>query len=118
MIQFNAADLVWLLPEIILFVTASAVVLLSVIVRPEARSGLAALAVIGALAAGWAAYGLSDGNVELFSRMVIVDPFATYFRYLFVLAVLGVFSFPSGRSRRREGTGPNTTGSCSSPRSG
>lgn len=89
MIQFNAGDLVWLLPEIILFVTASVVVLMSVIVRPQARPGLAALAVIGALAAGWAAYGLRDGNVELFSRMVIVDPFATYFRYLFVLAVLG-----------------------------
>ena len=83
----NVQSLSYILPELILVVTILAVFIIDLVVREKERLGEIALAgtALSLLAVARLA---STPGAWLFSRMVVQDPFAVFFKVIFALAAL------------------------------
>ena len=97
----NFESLGYILPELIMVVTILAVFLIDLVVEDKDRLGeialagtalaLFALAVTGTTESGW-----------LFSRMIIHDPFAVFFKMVFALATLAAIWMSLGSNEVRD----------------
>ena len=100
--MFNAADLIRFLPEIILTVTATLIMVLDPVVHRRSSSlfgNLSLLALVAAAAAAVFAYTAQAGAA--FGGMLSVDGFATFFRVL--VMVVGILTvLPSYRFLDRQ----------------
>lgn len=92
----NPTDaLTYLLPEIIVALTGGLVIAIDLIWRhpdaekPVARPRIAAVGIVGLMAAAVSAIQLSDARVALFDGLVLVDPLTAFFRLVF-LAIAAV----------------------------
>src|SRR3954464_7280203 len=80
------------LPEIILTVAATAIMMLEPVMGDRSRNILPNLSLIGLFAALWAAIVAYSNPGPAFSNMLMVDGFATFFRVLvIVVGILVVF---------------------------
>jgi len=101
--MFNSADLIRFLPEIILTVLATFLMVLGVLLDRRFSSIFGNLSLLGLLAAAGAAiYAYNTQAGTAFGGMLSVDGFATFFRVL--LMVVGAFTIlPSFRFLKRQG---------------
>jgi NADH-quinone oxidoreductase subunit N len=97
MITFQSADLMRILPQIILCGFGILVMVLEPFVAPRRRSWLGWVALIGVLAAAGGTLGISHNPGLAFGKSVAADDFSFYFFYLFLLVaaltVLGSISY-------------------------
>ena len=97
MITFQPADVIRILPEIILCGFGILVMVLDPFVAPPRRSLLGWLALAGVLAAAGATLRASDSPGLAFGRAIAADHFSFYFFYLFLLVaaltVLGSINY-------------------------
>jgi len=98
----SASEILRILPEITLTVTATLIMVLSVLVRERSKHLLGYVSLLGLLAAlaGSAACYLDPGPA--FKEMLVVDSFATFFRMLVILVGILV-TLSSIPYLRREG---------------
>ncbi|MEO8129470.1 MAG: NADH-quinone oxidoreductase subunit N, partial [Bryobacteraceae bacterium] len=89
------------LPEIILTIVATVVMMLEPVIGQRNRSFLPNLSMAGLFAALWAAVVAYSNPGPAFHDMLLVDGFATFFRVL-VIAVGILVVFASGQYLRRE----------------
>ena len=89
------------LPEIILTLVATAVMVLAPVISPRNRSLLANLSLAGLFAALWAAVVAYSNPGPAFHDMLLIDGFSTFFRVL-VIVVGILIVFASGQYLRRE----------------
>ena len=97
----SAAELLRFLPEIILTVVATVVMVLEPLTGRRAKPALGGLAIAGLLAALWAAVAAQANAGPAFQNMLIIDGYATFFRVL-VIAVGILTALASGNYLRRE----------------
>ena len=97
-----ASEILRVLPEIVLTVTATLIMVLTPILKQRARMVIGSIAVIGLLAAMAAAVVAGQAPGPAFKDMLLVDGFATYFRVL-VIAVGLLTALASFQYLRREG---------------
>ncbi|MBI3522245.1 MAG: NADH-quinone oxidoreductase subunit N [Chloroflexi bacterium] len=97
-----ARDLAAILPEIIVTLTAIAVLVIDTLLeRPRAKPWLALITVAGLLLA-LVSGPITTASGTYFSGFVLVDTFTTFFRAVFIiLAVLGTLVAPEYLARRR-----------------
>jgi NADH-quinone oxidoreductase subunit N len=97
MITFQPADLLRILPEIILCGFGILVMVLDPFITPPRRSLLGWLALVGVLAAAGGTLWASDSPGLAFGRAIAADHFSFYFFYLFLLVaaltVLGSINY-------------------------
>ena len=89
------------LPEIILTLVATAVMVLAPVISPRNRSLLPNLSLVGLFAALWAAVVAYSNPGPAFHDMLLIDGFSTFFRVL-VIVVGILIVFASGQYLRRE----------------
>jgi len=75
-------------PELILTVTAFAIIFWELITRSKKHATSAALAAGGTLAALVITLGLCRMNISTFGDAVVLDPFASFFKVIFLLGLL------------------------------
>ncbi len=101
------ADLPFLGPEVILTLAASIILLGDLLIPRKDSRHLAVPALVGLVGASLAALGLYRAEARsIFSGMLVVDPFSTYFKLLFLLAtaVVVLITYTSkALSQRRMG---------------
>ena len=97
-----ASEILRVLPEIVLTVTATLIMVLTPILKQRARIVIGSIAVTGLLAAMAAAVVAGQVPGPAFKDMLLVDGFATYFRVL-VIAVGLLTALASFQYLRREG---------------
>lgn len=85
---FNPADVWLLLPELAVAGFATAVLVLDFCFGERVRTVLGWLSVLGLLAAGALVAGQVGQRTAGFSGMLLVDPFAVYFKAIFLVATL------------------------------
>ncbi len=85
---FNPADVWLLLPELTVAGCATAVLILDFCLGERVRTALGWFSVLGLLAAGVLAAGQVGQRAAGFSGMLLVDPFAVYFKVIFLVATL------------------------------
>ena len=88
---FNPADLIHLLPEIVVTVTALLVLLVDLAARGRERTWLASLSVLGAVVALVIVTRQmtgSSGRVTVFSGLHVVDDYASFFKIVFLLSAV------------------------------
>ena len=88
MITSHTADLIRVLPEIVLCAFGVLIMMLEPFVEAGHRKLLGWLAIVGVLAAGWATYRASLDPGTAFGGAVAADGFSFYFIYLFLLVGL------------------------------
>ena len=97
MIPYQAADLIRILPQILLCGFGILVMVLDPFVPPPRKSLLGWLALIGVLAAAGGTLWTSDNPGLAFGRAIAADHFSFYFFYLFLLVaaltVLGSINY-------------------------
>jgi NADH-quinone oxidoreductase subunit N len=101
----SAAELCRFLPEIILTLAGTAIMVLTPFFRNRGASRLGSLALAGLLAAAVAAITAQSNPGPAFQGMLMVDGFATFFRVL-VIAVGVLTLLSSSHYLRREGAEP------------
>ncbi len=101
----SAAELCRFLPEIILTLAGTAIMVLTPFFRNRGASRLGSLALAGLLAAAVAAITAQSNPGPAFQGMLMVDGFATFFRVL-VIAVGVLTLLSSSHYLRREGVEP------------
>ncbi|MDX1979001.1 MAG: NADH-quinone oxidoreductase subunit N, partial [Bryobacteraceae bacterium] len=93
----TAADMTRFLPELILTVFATLIMVLEPLTGEENKSRLGIIALVGLFGALWGAAVAYSNPGTAFSSMLIVDGFATFFRYLCIsvgiLTVLASFAY-------------------------
>ncbi len=97
------SDLLTILPEIVVTLTACAVLLADLVVTERARArALTAVAVVGLVIAAVTGPLQVDGARTAFSGFVVVDTMTAFFRILFLLlALLATFAAAEYAERRR-----------------
>src|SRR5260370_39934308 len=80
----SAADYLRILPEIIMIVAGTLIMLIEPLLGERKKEGLSFLTVVAFLAALVAAIIADSNPGTSFSRMLIVDGFATFFRVLVI----------------------------------
>ena len=92
-----AAEMVRILPELILAIVATLIMVLEAVFKEEAKPALGKLSLVGLLAALWAAVVAYSNPGTAFGGMLNVDGFATFFRVLTIsvgiLTVLCSFQY-------------------------
>src|SRR5579864_1264295 len=89
----TTADYLRFLPELIMIVVGTLIMLLDPVLGKEKRNSLTAITLIGFVAALAAAVLANDNKGSSFSNMMIVDGFATFFRVLVIgVGILTVLS--------------------------
>ena len=87
------AELLRFLPEIILSLVGTAIVMLEPVTGPKSKSTLGHVAIAGLVAALIATFFAHANPGAAFSSMIVVDGFATFFRVIvFSVGILTVFS--------------------------
>src|SRR5260370_21414205 len=91
------ADIVRILPEVVLFGVAIVIMVLDPFLPARRKSSLGWLALLGVLAAAWALTQTSGISPLAFGRSVAADPFSIYFTGLLLLVagltVLGSINY-------------------------
>ncbi|MBW2038585.1 MAG: NADH-quinone oxidoreductase subunit N [Deltaproteobacteria bacterium] len=101
-IQFSAADLKVIAPELVLIIFALLILGLSVFVRGEKRGLLGYTALLGVAAAFLSLFLGIGKDLSAFNGMVKIDPFSFFFKVMFlIIAFLTVLA--SLEYTRREG---------------
>ena len=98
----STVELLRFLPEIILTLVATLLMVLEPLTRRRSKGALAGLAIAGLLGALWAAVAAQAIPGASFQKMLIIDGFATFFRVL-VISVGLLTALASGNYLRREG---------------
>src|SRR5574341_347819 len=98
----SSAEVFRILPEIILTVFGTLIMVLEPLSRRRTRNGLGMLTLAGLAAAVWAALAAHTLPGTAFQGMVVIDGFATFFRVL-VIAVGLLTLLCSFQYLRREG---------------
>ncbi len=86
----SAVELLRMLPEILLVVAGTLIMVLEPLTKPEAKGRLGRIGLIGLAAALWAAVVASANPGPAFQGMVIADGFAAFFRVLVI--VVGILA--------------------------
>ncbi|HEX2916424.1 MAG TPA: NADH-quinone oxidoreductase subunit N [Chloroflexia bacterium] len=98
-LSFTGDDFFWLLPEFIVLVTATLIVIVDLFLSKRSRPALGYLALIGyAAAIVAAAFEYSSNNAvhSSFNRMFVRDNFTTFFDIVFlIIGILTVFVTPA-----------------------
>ncbi len=81
----TAAEMIRFLPEMILIVVGTLIMVLDPLTRHEDKNRLGILAILGLVAAGWGTFVAAQNGGPAFQGMLLVDGFATFFRYLVIL---------------------------------
>src|SRR5579883_357539 len=97
----SGIDYVRFLPELIMIVAGTLIMLLEPSLEKNKKSGLSILTLVAFLAALIAAIAANNSPGTSFSNMLIVDGFATFFRVLVIgVGILTILA--SGQYLRRE----------------
>ena len=86
--QIMVPDFRVIAPELILIVTAFAIILWELVTRTKRHSGSIFLAAAGSLAALAVTTGLAQVNVSTFGDSLVLDPFASFFKMIFLLGLV------------------------------
>ncbi|MGE5172603.1 MAG: NADH-quinone oxidoreductase subunit N [Betaproteobacteria bacterium] len=78
--------LIPLLPEAAVLSVALLVLILDLFIEKDSKSILGWLSVAGIAFAAYLSYNLMGVNETLFNGMVLIDPFSTYFKFVFYIA--------------------------------
>ncbi len=98
----NLESLGYIVPELLLLATILTVFIADLLVRRKERVG--EIALLGTAASAFAISALSGGAEGwLFSKMIVQDPFATFFKVVFALATLATVWMSLG-SKEIQGT--------------
>src|SRR5215813_6306739 len=93
----SPAEMLRFLPEMVLTVFATLIMVLEPLTGERNKNRLGAVALIGLAAAAWATMIAQTNPGAAFQSMLIVDGFATFFRYVVilvgVLTVLASFAY-------------------------
>ncbi len=93
----TAADMTRFLPELILTVIGTLIMVLEPLTREENKSRLGVIALAGLVAAMWGSAVAAADPGTAFNQMLIVDGFGTFFRFLCIgvgiLTVLASFAY-------------------------
>jgi len=81
----SPAELMRFLPELILTIIGTLIMVLEPLTGAGNKNRLGVVALIGLVAAGWATAVAQANPGTAFSSMLIVDGFATFFRYVVIL---------------------------------
>lgn len=81
----SAAELVRFAPELLLTILGTLIMVLDPLTKGESKGRLGILAVIALLAAAWGTAMAAANPGPAFQQMLVVDGFATFFRYLSIL---------------------------------
>ncbi|MBI5207697.1 MAG: NADH-quinone oxidoreductase subunit N [Candidatus Firestonebacteria bacterium] len=85
----NKADLIGILPEIILCIFAMVILLVDVFTQDkEDKITPLILAIIGLALSSVASFSLLNSNYTVFNNMIIVDPFSNIFKIIFYVSTL------------------------------
>src|SRR4030042_2471903 len=87
-VQFAAADLLVIAPEMVLTGFALLILLMGVFIRTEQRSFLGYTAVVGALAALASLYWGIGTEASAFGNMVRIDPLSFFFKVMIAIICL------------------------------
>lgn len=80
------------LPELTVIITLLVCVILEIIIRKKSPV-VSAVAILGLLVTAYFVY-LQTGKQEiLFSKMIVIDPYSVYFKFLFILSSIFVILF-------------------------
>ncbi len=99
------ADLLLILPEIILTAFAILIMVADPFLRPEQKNRLGILAILGTVLAGLGTLTLVNQTGTAFGGMILGDAFSVYFRFL-LLAIAALTLLASLNYVRREGFPP------------
>jgi NADH-quinone oxidoreductase subunit N len=99
-VQFAAADLLVIAPEMVLTGFALLILLMSVFIRTEQRSFLGYTAVVGALAALASLYWGIGTETSAFGNMVRIDPLSFFFKMMIAIICLLTVLVSLGYAKR------------------
>ncbi len=80
------------LPEIVIIITLLVCLILDLIVRKKSPF-VSLVGILGLLVSAYFVYKYSNGHDILFARMIVIDPYAVFFKYLFILSSILVIIF-------------------------
>lgn len=84
--KFDMANIIFAMPEIIVLVGGCLLILIDLIIPRSYKHVLAYLSILVVLIAGITTWMVSGNSVYLFSRMFVVDNYATFFKMVFYIA--------------------------------
>ncbi|UCD56124.1 MAG: NADH-quinone oxidoreductase subunit N [Candidatus Hydrogenedentota bacterium] len=95
MMQIPAVDFTDVYPEVTIALVGMLVLAVDIFIRPKRKASLAVIALVGLLLALLTTLAIWDRNGTSFSGMVAVDPYAQFFKLIFILsAALTVLMSP------------------------
>ena len=84
-VQFSAADLKVIAPELVLTIFALAILILSVFARGQKKGSFGSIALGGVVMAFLSLFLVIGKEMRAFSDMVTVDPFSIFFKVMFLI---------------------------------
>jgi NADH-quinone oxidoreductase subunit N len=102
----SPAELIRFLPELILTIVGTLLMVMEPLTGKENKSRLGVVALIGLIAAAWGTAVAQSNPGTAFQSMLIVDGFATFFRYIVILVgALTILCSTSYLKRENEQSG-------------
>jgi len=93
--QLPVVDFTAVYPEVTIGLVGLLVLAVDIFIRPERKTSLAVIALVGLFLALFTTGAIWDRNETAFSGMVAVDPYAQFFKLIFILsAALTIFMSP------------------------
>lgn len=99
-IQFSAADLKVIAPELVLTIFALFVLVLSVFVRRQSRGPLGYTALVGVVIAFFSLFLGIGKEIKAFNGMVTMDPFCLFFKVIFLIVAFLTILASLGYTKR------------------
>ncbi len=94
------------IPETVLIAAIIVCIFLDLILRKKSPV-VAVTGIIGLIISGYFVYLQSGVQEELFSRMVVVDPYSVFFKFLFIVSTIFVLLFTLASKEIKESTHNN-----------
>lgn len=86
------SKITYFLPETVLIITLIVCILADVILKKKSLV-VSGLAIAGLLVSGYFVYLQYGMEASLFKRMIVIDPYASFFKFLFILSTIFVLLF-------------------------
>ncbi len=84
--QVPVIDITAIYPEVIVALVGLLVIMIDIFIRPERKAALSVISLVGLLLALFLTILYWDGNETAFSGMVVADPYAQFFKLIFILS--------------------------------